>query len=453
MEKGNDPHTENKIVIKKQRPSFRVALRLVITTPEAAIVRIYYLLNFWGSAACQNRHVFFTGVCRGPESASGVRNYPNLHILFHQDLLTSQRMKRIDWYIFKKLIVTFFFCMILFTLITVAVDSSEHTENFVKSGLSTSQIITQYYIGFIPYIWGLLFPLFVFIAVIYSTSRMAVRSEIIAIIASGTSFNRFLRPYLVGGIFLALILYLASREIIPRGNEIRSNFQEAYIDKTDPTKFGRYQDTYYRRSDTNTYVGIKYYDSLQKYAGGFFLHRVKDNQVIYNLRADAMKWDTTSKRWQLTNVVERKINPLGEEITRYPVYYINLNIQPQELRQDYYLKDKLTTRQLKQYIKIEELRGTEGLNTLKVERYRRSATPFSVILLTLIGAIIASKKTRGGSGFHIAIGFIIAALFILTDRFSTTFSVKGDFHPLIAAWLPNLLFAVAGLWLYIRAPK
>lgn len=362
-------------------------------------------------------------------------------------------MKRIDWYIFKKLIVTFFFCMVLFTLITVAVDSSEHTENFVKSGLSSSQIITRYYFGFIPYIWGLLFPLFVFIAVIYSTSRMAVRSEVIAILASGTSFNRFLRPYFAGGIFLAAILYFASRQIIPKGNEIRSNFQEAYIDKTDPTKFGRYQDTYYRRSDSNTYVGIKYYDSSQKSAGGFFLDRIKDNQIIYNLRADGMKWDTAKKNWQLTNAIERKVTERGETISRYPLYNINLNIQPGELRQDYYLKDKLTTAQLKRYIKLEESRGTEGLNTFKVERYRRSATAVSVLLLTLVGAIIASRKTRGGSGLHIALGFIIAALFILTDRFSTTFSVKGDFPPLVAAWMPNFIFAIAGIWLYKRAPK
>jgi lipopolysaccharide export system permease protein len=363
------------------------------------------------------------------------------------------QMKKIDWYIIKKLIVTFFFSMLLFTMITVAVDSSEHTENFVKSGLSTKQIITQYFFGFVPYIWGLLFPLFAFIAVIYSTSRMAVRSEIIAIIASGTSFNRFLRPYLFGGIFLASLLYFANKQIIPKGNEIRSIFQEKYIDKTDPSKAERFQDTYYRRSDSNSYVGIKYYDSSQKSAGGFFLHRTKDNSIVYNLRAEAMKWDTAKKNWMLTNVMERKINPLGETITKYDTYNINLNIQPRELRQDYYLKDKLTTAQLKKFIKLEELRGTEGLNTLKVERYRRSATPVSVLLLTLIGAVIASRKTRGGSGLHIATGFIMAALFILTDRFSTTFSVKGDFPPLIAAWLPNFIFVVVAWWLYKRTPK
>ena len=362
-------------------------------------------------------------------------------------------MKKLDWYIIKKLLVTFFFSMLLFTLITVAVDSSEHTESFVRSGLTSLQILTEYYSGFVPYIWGLLFPLFVFIAVIYSTSRMAVRSEIIAILTAGTSFNRFLRPYFIGGVILATILFAANRQIIPRGNEIRSNFQVKYIDKTDLTRINIYQDTYYRRADSNSYVGIKYYDSTQKTANGFFLDRIQDNKIIYNLRAESMRWDTAKKNWLLTNVVERIVKPDGEKIKNYPTYNINLNIKPDDLRQDYYLKDKLTTHQLKKFIQLEELRGTEGLNTFKVELYRRTATPVSVLLLTLIGAVIASRKTRGGSGIHIAMGFIIASLFILTDRFSTTFSVKGNFPPFIAAWLPNFIFAMVALWLYKRSPK
>lgn len=361
-------------------------------------------------------------------------------------------MKKIDWYILKKILVTFFFCMILFTLIAVAVDSSEHTENFVKAGLSSREVFSQYYVGFIPYIWGLLFPLFVFIAVIYTTSRLAMRSEIIAILAGGTSYFRFLRPYVFGGIILGALLYIAGREFIPKGNEIRSNFHVKYFDRQDLGRVG-YQDTYYRRSDSNTYVGIKYYDSVMKNAGGFFLDRTKNNQVVYNLRADAMKWDTAKKTWVLTNAVERKVEPNGEVVSTYATYDINLNLKPSDLKYDYYLKDKLTTAQLKDLIRMEQIRGTEGLNTLEVEWYRRSATPVSVFLLTIIGAIIASRKTRGGSGLHIAIGFVVAAVFILADRFSTTFSVKGDFPPLLAAWVPNCLFVIVCWWLFRRAPK
>src|SRR5947207_2128755 len=307
-------------------------------------------------------------------------------------------MRKIDWYIIKKLFVTFFFCMFLFTIIAVAVDSSEKTDDFVKSGLTTSQIITQYYFGFVPYIWGLLFPLFVFIAVIWFTSRMAARSEVIAILSSGTSYDRFLRPYLAGGFLLALMLWLASRYVIPRAQEIRSNFQSTYIDKYGvKSDYGR-PSTIYKRSDPNTYVGFRYYDTSSKSAGGFYLERVRANKVVYNLRAETMTWDTAKKNWKLSSVTERYINGLQETVTKKPEMNLNLNIKPIDLRNDEYLKDKLNTPDLKNYIRMEELRGSEGLNTLRVELYRRSATPFTVLLLTMIGVVVSSRKVRGGSG-------------------------------------------------------
>src|SRR5829696_3575299 len=139
-------------------------------------------------------------------------------------------IKKIDWYILRKFFITFIFCMLLFTVIAVAVDSSEHTDDFVKSRLSTSEIIKQYYVGFVPWIWGLLYPLFVFIAVIFFTSKMALRSEVIAILASGTTYNRWLRPYLIGGLVFAAILLLANTYAIPKANEIRGDFQTKYLD-------------------------------------------------------------------------------------------------------------------------------------------------------------------------------------------------------------------------------
>jgi lipopolysaccharide export system permease protein len=362
-------------------------------------------------------------------------------------------MLKLDWYILKKFFITFFFCMFLFTLIAVAVDSSEKTDDFVKSGLTTEQIITQYYFGFVPYIWGLLFPLFVFIAVIFFTSRMAARSEVVAILASGTSYNRFLRPYVVGGFLLALMLWLASRYVIPRAQEIRSNFQSTYIDKYG-VKAGTYRtSTIYKRSDPNTYVGFRYYDTTSKTAGGFYLDRVKDNKMVYNLRAEMMVWDTAKKNWKLTNVTERFINELQERIVTKPEMRLNLNIKPRDLRDDEYLKDKLTTPELRNFINMEELRGSEGLNALRVELYRRSATPLAVLLLTIIGAVVSSRKVRGGSGLHLAIGIVIAVVFILFDRFSTVFSIKGNFPPLIAAWLPNIIFGGIAYWLYRITPK
>ncbi len=346
--------------------------------------------------------------------------------------------------------------MLLFTIIAVAVDSSEKTDDFVKANLSTSQVITEYYLGFVPYIWNLLFPLFVFIAVIFFTSKMATRSEIIAILASGTSYNRFLRPYLIGGLLFATLLWMGSRYWIPKANILRSEFQSKYIDKNDPIKnkpgFGC-DNCFYRRVDSNTFVGFRNYDTLTQAARGFFMEKVSHNKVVYNLRSESIKWDTAVKKWKLFNAAERFLDSTGERLVERSEMHISISLQPFELVRDEYLKDKLTTPQLVRYIRQEESRGTEGLNALRVERYRRTATPFTVLLLTLIGTVIASRRTRGGSGMHLALGIVIAALFIISDKFSTVFATKGNFPPLIAAWLPNIVFSFVAYWLYRRTPK
>ena len=336
----------------------------------------------------------------------------------------------------------------------MAVDSSEKADDFVKAKLGTMGIIKNYYLGFVPWIWSLLFPLFVFIAVIFFTSRLASRSEIIAILASGISYNRFLRPYFIGGLLLAALLWVGSRYWIPKANSIRSNFQSKYIDKNDPTKnysFG--YNNYYLRIDSNTFIGLKDFDTSSRSARTFFMEKVKDNKVFYNLRAETIKWDTAIKKWQLLNATERNIDSMGERVAYHPTLSISISLKPDELRKDYYLKDKLTTPELVEFINREEGRGTEGLNTLKVERYRRTATPAAVLLLTMIGAVIASRRSRGGSGMHLAMGIVIAALFILSDRFSTVFATKGNFPPLLAAWLPNIVFAGVAYWMYRKTPK
>ena len=365
-------------------------------------------------------------------------------------------MRKIDWYILKKLLVTFFFCMLLFTVIAVAIDTTEKSDDFVRANLSTGQIISQYYLGFVPWIWSLLFPLFVFIAVIFFTSQLAARSEIIAILSSGTSYNRFLRPYIIGGVLLGLLLWVGSRYWIPLANILRSNFQTIYIDKNDPTQNHSYtncSNCFYLRTDTNTFVSIRDFDTSRKEARGFSMQRIKNNKVVYNIRAEMIRWDTATNKWQLQNAVERTVDSMKETVKQYPTLTFALNLKPGELRKDEYLKDKLTTPQLIAFIRQEELRGTEGLNALKVERYRRTAASAAVLLLTMIGVVISSRRSRGGSGVHLAIGILIAALFIMSDRFSTVFAVKSNFPPLLAAWLPNIAFAGVAYWLYRRAPK
>jgi lipopolysaccharide export system permease protein len=365
-------------------------------------------------------------------------------------------MRKIDWYILKKFLVTFLFSMLLFTVVAVAVDISEKTDDFVKSGLSSAQLFDQYYIGFIPHIWSLLFPLFVFIAVIFFTSKMATQSEIIAILGSGTPYKRLLRPYWVGGLLLATLWWVGNRYWIPKANIVRSTFQSNYLDRNDPSKnvyYGTCAACFYLRIDSNTFVGIRDYDTTSKSARGIFLERTDRDRLVYNLRAESIVWDTLSKKWKLYRATERRLDSMGEQLTSYDTMLLSLNVLPEELRRDDYLKDKLTTPELNRFIEREEQRGTEGLNAMRVERYRRTSGAFSVLLLTLIGVIIATRKTRGGSGMHLAMGIIIASVFIISDRFSTVFAIKGNLPPLLAAWLPNLVFSLVALRMYRNTPK
>jgi lipopolysaccharide export system permease protein len=207
------------------------------------------------------------------------------------------------------------------------------------------------------------------------------------------------------------------------------------------------------RIDSISYCGIRYYDTAAKSGNGFFMDRLKGTEVAYNLRADNISWDKTGKKWKLSGVIERKINGLHEEVKQDTVRRLNFNFTPEDLKKDEYIKARLSTKELRRMVDMEKLRGSEGINDLEVELYRRDATPVTVLILTLIGAILASRKIRGGSGIHLAAGFAIASLFILLDRFSTIFSVKGNLPPVIAAWLPNVLFGLLTYYLYRKAPK
>lgn len=363
-------------------------------------------------------------------------------------------LKLLDKYILKKFLGTFVFTILVITVIAVVIDTSEKADDFVRSGLTTWQLVTHYYIGFIPFIMSMIYPLMVFIAVIYFSSKMAGRSEFIAILAGGVRYNRMLRPYLIGSIFLSVIFWLASQYWVPRANEIRTDFQAVYVDRNSSYNGDPYRNSnYYLRVDPTTFVGFRYYDTVNKSASNFFMQKIRDNKVYYNARAETIRWDPVKKDWKLQNVVVRSIDGVKETLKKVDSMHVNLNVQPKELRRDDYLKDKLTTPELHQFIHMEELRGTEGLNTFKVELYHRDATPFSVIIMAMMGAVISTRKVRGGSGLLLAMGIIMAAIFVVMDKFAVTFSTKGNFPPMLAAWLPNVIFMGIACILYYRTPK
>ena len=363
-------------------------------------------------------------------------------------------MKILDWYILKKYFVTFLFFLLALTAIAVIIDLSERTDDFAKTKLPAMTIIQEYYFGFIPRIDALLFPLFVFLSVIFFTSIMAGRSEIIVILANGISFPRFLRPYFIGGILLSAFLWWCNQSFLPKANAKWANFSAKYIDESYAgIRNQSFINNYYFRLDSFSYAGIRYYDTISRTGNSFFMQTFRNNQLVYNLRAETLSWDSAAKKWKLTGISERKINGLHEELKQSPEKQMEYNFKPRDLQRDEYMKDKLTTKELNDYIRLEKLRGSEVVNTLMLEKNSRDAGPPSVLILTMIGAIIASRKIRGGSGFHLAIGVIISVLYILVGRFASVFAMKGNFDPVLAAWIPNIFFALLAYYLYRRAPK
>ncbi len=339
------------------------------------------------------------------------------------------------------------------TLVVVVIDISEKTDDFARSQLSAWRIFIDYYCNFIPRIDAMLFPLFVFIGVIFFTAKMADRTEIVAILSSGVSFRRFLLPYWIGGIFLATVLWGGYHLVLPKANSGWSNFEAKYIPSSLDYARGFSARNYYFRIDSNSYAGIRYFDTASKTGGNFFVDKFIKNQLVYNLRSDNISWDTTTKSWKLSGVMERFLAGDKEEIKRSAVKTIQYNFKPRDLRKDEYLKDRLSTKELNDMIALEKMRGTEGISALLVERYNRDAIPVSVIILTMIGVILSSKKVRGGSGFHLAIGVILSVLYILFSRFSLVFATKGSFHPLLAAWIPNIVFGILAFYFYRRAAR
>jgi lipopolysaccharide export system permease protein len=363
-------------------------------------------------------------------------------------------MKKIDWYILKIFLKTFFFSIFLFALIATAIDASEKSEDFIRSNLSFKQVFSLYYIGFIPHIVTLLFPVFVLVSVVFFTSRLAMRSEIVAMLSVGMSLSRILRPFWVGGGILAILLGLSNHFLIPEANKIRTDFEFKYIHMGNMKEnTSQYITNIHFRIDSNTYAGLRSFDTLAKKGSGFFLSRLVADTLSVNIRSESISWDSTKKEWVLENAIERKLVGLDEQLIQHPFYRIKIGYQPTDLTHDEFRKDKLKTPALNQLIKKEGRRGSEAVVPLRFERYRRDANAASVIVMTLIAGILASRKIRGGSGFHMALAFVIGVSFILVDKFSMVFCVKGNLNPFFAAWLPALVFGLLTIRLYQRAPK
>jgi len=358
-------------------------------------------------------------------------------------------IKKLDVYIIKKFFSTFFFAIMILAVISCVIDYSEKVDNIVSKKAPLVAVM-NYYKDFVPHITALLFPLFIFIATIFFTSKIAYKSEIIAMLSSGVSFQRFLRPYFIGGGFLCLVSLIANHWIIPVANKERIAFEDKYINDDN---FKTASDNMHLGISKDTYVYLQNYNYGNNTGTHFTEERIEGILLKQKLMADNVTYDTTKKVWHLHNIVIRTNDSTKETIKRIPEMEKKYPFTPGDLNRTDAIKEALTTPELNRYIATEQLHGRENLNFYYVEKERRTAQPFAGIILTIIGACIASRKIRGGSGLHLAIGIVISAVYIMFLQTSTTFSTKANLNPFIAVWIPNVIFGVLAYYLYRRQVK
>jgi lipopolysaccharide export system permease protein len=358
-------------------------------------------------------------------------------------------MKIIDWYIFKKFIGTFIYAISLLIIIVIIFDISENIEDLLKNNAPIKAIIFDYYINFIPYFINLFVYLFTFISVIFFTSKMAGNTEIIAILSSGVSFGRMLRPYLLAALLLGVISFYLGNFLIPRTSEIRLDFKNKYLSKLAKDK----DRNIHIQIEKGVFVYVESFNMKVNTGFKFTLEKFDNQKLQYKLLAEKIEYDSVKSKWKVLNYVERRIDSLQESIVKGKEIDTTLNLKPTDLykiKEDY---EVMNLWELNRHIENEKLKGSSGITMYQVEMNKRLASPVAIIILTFIGVALSSRKVRGGIGMHLGLGIGITFSYILFMQISTVFATFGSLSPVFAAWLPNILFSILGAYLIYKAPK
>lgn len=361
-------------------------------------------------------------------------------------------MLTIDRYIIRKYVSTFFFTALLFSIIAVTIDFSEHIEKFFDANVSRKEILLDYYLNFIPHINGLLWPIFSLIAVVFFTSRMARNTEVVALLNAGMSYGRFLRPYLITAIFLSILYLVGNHFVFPNGNKKKLAFENTYIF---PGNLRVKSNNIHMFIGPETKVYISNYHKHDSTGTGFRLEKFDDLHLTYMLKARSFEYLPESEKWRLRDYDIRKWVD-GKEYYfsgRNMVLDTLIPLYPSDFV--YFINDKemMTSKELLDFIHYEKERGVGTSKVMQAEYHRRWAEPFSILILTVIGASIASRKLRGGMGLHLALGVLTGAMFIFLSKFALTFSTNLNMPPVVAMWLPNVLFGAFAGYLAKRAQK
>jgi lipopolysaccharide export system permease protein len=359
-------------------------------------------------------------------------------------------LKILDLFIIKKFLGTFFFSIAIIISIAIIFDISEKLDDFLSNNAPFKAIVFEYYLNFIPYFVNLFSPLFTFIAVIFFTSKMAYDTEVVAILSSGVSFNRFTLPYIISAAVLTILSLLLLNFVIPKANEGRLNFEEKYI----RNKFRNREINIHKQIEPGTYVYFESFNNIENVGYKFSLEKIKDNRIYYKINAEQMRWDTIKNTWVLEYFNIRNILPNNKETleTGSKKDY-NLKLDHKEFARRLNNIETMNYFELDNHIKDQQLKGSSDLPFLLVEKYQRVSLPFATFVLTIIGVAISSRKVRGGIGIQIGLGILLSFSYILFMQVSNTFATVGNAPPLLAVWIPNILYSVIAGVLYFKAPK
>lgn len=364
--------------------------------------------------------------------------------------LSKLKIKRLDRYIISKFLGTYFFAIALIIAIIVVVDYNENIDKFTVSNATFKGIIFDYYLNLVPYYANTFSALFVFIAVIYFTSKLAETSEIIAMFAAGVSFKRLLRPYMISAAIIALLTYMLSAYVIPLGNKTRIEFEQEYKRKSVVETARNIQ----LQVDDSTIAYFERYDSRTRTGYRFSLDKFKDKKLISHMTARTITYHPTEKhKWTAKNWMIRELTDDKEVIkaeVREPLDTI-IKIEPGDFLITKGQQETMTSPQLSEYIDKQKARGMANIKPFEIEYHKRIAMSFAAFILTIIGASLSSKKTKGGMGLSLGIGLGLSFSYILFQAISSAFAEQMPVA--IAVWIPNILYSFIAIYLYKKAPK
>ena len=362
-------------------------------------------------------------------------------------------IQRIDRYLIYKFIGTYFYAITLIISVSIVFDINENLAKFTTTHAPLRAIVFDYYVNFVPYFANLFSPLFVFIAVIFFTSKLAGNSEIIAMLSTGMGFKRLLRPYIISAAIIALLNFYLGAYVIPKGTVVRHDFESKY-------KSSKYKNTSANnvqlQVDQGVIAYIAQYDDVYKTGYGFSLDKFENKKLVSHMTASTVQYDTISDsryHWKARNYKIRTLKGLREKITSGAEIDTVIQMEPMDLVFSKGQQETFTSPDLKRYISKQIDRGSGNVVQYEVEYHKRIASSFASFILTIIGVSLSSRKRKGGMGLYLGIGLALSFTYILLQTVSATFAINANTPPILAAWIPNILYGIIAYFCYRQAPN